>query len=75
MKKIESIDYWYKLIVNSPLFDGYIVQKMYKSLQSEYPAISTIMLEQTCNLNCRHCFLSQNNQAKQLPMKMIYEEY
>jgi len=56
MKKIESIDYWHKLIVSGTSFDPILVRKMYKSLETEYPMVSTMMLEQTCNLDCEHCF-------------------
>ncbi len=56
MKKIESIDLWYKIMFSGTSFDQKMISKMYTSLKTEYPMICTAMLEQACNLDCQHCF-------------------
>lgn len=64
MKKTESIDYWHALMFSETQYNASIVEKMYSSLKTEYPGVCTMMLEQTCNLDCEHCFFKPEKSSK-----------
>lgn len=66
MKKVESIDYWHELMFSRSQYDTSVAERMYSSLKTEYPGVCTMMLEQTCNLDCEHCFFKPEKTSKNI---------
>lgn len=52
-EQLESADFWYQ-IVSGDVNENYD-QKMQNLLKKELPTLSSLILERTCNLSCRHC--------------------
>ncbi len=62
---MESIDLWYKLITGNTQIGPEHSREMRKLLQGELPNLSSLIMERTCNLSCKHCiFLDEKSSRK-----------
>jgi len=70
-QQIESIDLWYQ-IVNGEITEGYD-QKMQNLLQNELPTLSSLIMERTCNLSCKHCAFQDEKSTSALSKSLDLE--
>lgn len=62
---MESIDLWYKLVTGNAEIQSEDSKKMRELLQEELPNLSSLIMERTCNLSCKHCiFLDEKSSRK-----------
>jgi MoaA/NifB/PqqE/SkfB family radical SAM enzyme len=74
-KSLESIDYWYNLIIgNHFLPEKELIQRMINSLKKEYPFLCSFILERSCNLNCLHCFFQKENSSEKISQSINLEK-
>ncbi len=58
-----TIDKWFQIMTSSHIFHKNI-WGLEKSLEREYPKICSLIMERTCNLNCKHCFFQREKSSR-----------
>lgn len=70
---MKAIDKWFQMMISD-----YISQKnisgFEKSLGKEYPKICSLIMERTCNLNCKHCFFQKEKSSRAMSENKCLEQ-